>query len=61
MVTTQISVFTIATGRGVAVLQRVVGEWYSGTITSDRAKAYDSHPLRKRQLCWAHLMRDFKS
>jgi transposase len=61
MVTTQISVFTIATGRGVAVLQRVVGEWYSGTITSDRAKAYDSHPLRKRQLCWAHLMRDFQA
>ena len=61
MVTTQLSVFTIATGRGAAVLQELVGEWYGGTITSDRAKAYDSHPLRRRQLCWAHLLRDFQA
>ena len=61
MVTTQLSVFTIATGRGAAVLQQLVGEWYSGTITSDRAKAYDSQPLRRRQLCWAHLLRDFQA
>jgi len=60
-VTTQLSVFTIATGRGAAVLQQLVGEWYSGTITSDRAKAYDSQPLRRRQLCWAHLVRDFQA
>jgi transposase len=61
MVTTQVSVFTVATGRGAAVLQKLVGEWYGGTITSDRAKAYDSHPLRKRQLCLAHLCRDFQA
>ena len=61
LVTTQLSVFTIATGRGAAVLQKLVGEWYGGTITSDRAKAYDSQPLRRRQLCWAHLMRDFQA
>jgi transposase len=61
MVTTQLSVFTIATGRGAAVLQKLVGEWYCGTITSDRAKAYDSRPLRERQLCWAHLLRDFQA
>jgi len=54
MVTTQLSVFTITTGRGVAVLQQLVGEWYSSVLTSDRAKAYDNHPLRKRQLCLAH-------
>lgn len=58
IVTTQVSVFTIATGRGAAVLQALVGEWYGGIITSDRAKAYDSHPLRNRQVCWAHLLRD---
>jgi transposase len=61
LVTTQLSVFTIATGRGAAVLQKLVGKWYSGTITSDRAKAYDSQPLRRRQLCWAHLVRDFQA
>jgi transposase len=61
LVTAQLSVFTVATGRGAAVLQKLVGEWYGGTLTSDRAKAYDSHPLRRRQLCWAHLMRDFQA
>lgn len=61
LVTTQLSVFTIASGRGTAVLQKLVGEGYSGTITSDRAKAYDSQPLRRRQVCWAHLVRDFQA
>jgi transposase len=61
MVTAQVSVFTIATGRGAAVLQGLVGEWYSGIITSDRAKAYDTHPLHERQLCLAHLSRDFQA
>ena len=61
LVTTQLSVFTIATGRGAAVLQKLVGEGYSGTITRDRAKAYDSQPLRSHQLCWAHLLRDFQA
>ena len=61
IVTAQLSVFTVATGRGVAVLQALVGEWYAGIITSDRAKAYDRYPLRHRQLCLAHLCRDFQA
>jgi transposase len=61
MVTAQVSVFTIAKGRGAAVLQGMVGEWYSGIITRDRAKAYDTHPLHERQLCLAHLSRDFQA
>jgi len=61
MVTSQLSVFTIATGRGVAVLQKLVGDWYCGTLTTDRAKVYDSQPLRRRQVCWSHLMRDFQA
>jgi transposase len=61
MVTTQLSVFAITTGRGVAVLQQLVGEGYSGILTSDRAKVYDSYSLRQRQLCLAHLGRDFQA
>ena len=61
LVTTQLSVFAITTGRGVAVLQQLVGEWYSGILTSDRAKVYDSYSLRQRQLCLAHLCRDFQA
>jgi transposase len=61
VVTTQVSVFVIATGRGTAVLQTLIGQWYAGIIASDRAKAYNARPLRERQLCWAHLMRDFQA
>jgi transposase len=61
VVTTQVSVFAIASGRGAAVLQALVGDWYGGIITSDRAKAYDVRPLRERQICWAHLSRDFQA
>jgi transposase len=60
-VTTQLSVFAITTGRGAAVLQQLVGEWYSNILTSDRAKVYDSYPLRQRQICWSHLCRDFQA
>src|SRR5215213_8527917 len=42
MVTTQLSVLTITTGRSVAVLRELVGEWYSSVLTSNRAKVYDS-------------------
>ena len=61
LVTTQLSVFVITKGRSVAVLKALVGEWYSGLLTSDRAKVYDSYPLRHRQLCLAHLCRDFQA
>jgi hypothetical protein len=57
MVATQLSVFVITTGRSVAVLREVVGEWYSSILTSDRAKVYDSYSLRRRQICWFHPIR----
>jgi transposase len=60
-VTTQLSVFVITTGRSVAVLRELVGEWYSSVLTSDRAKVYDRYSLRRRQICWSHLRRDFQA
>jgi len=45
-------VFTITTGRGTAVLQQLVGNWYSGFLTSDRAKVYDNQSTaRRRAVC----------
>lgn len=61
VVTAQVSVFAIATSRGAAVLAALLGELYAGSVTRDRAKAYDTRPLRTRQLCWAHLARDFQA
>jgi transposase len=33
----------------------------SAVVTSDRWWAYRSLPLRRRQLCWSHLKRDFQA
>jgi transposase len=61
VVTPQVSVFQIAPARGAPVLQELLGASYPGIVTSDRAKAYDTRPLRRRLLCWAHLRREFQA
>jgi transposase len=43
------------------VLRELLGERSKAVLTSDWAKAYKGPPLRKRQLCWAHLCRDFQA
>lgn len=58
-VTQGVSVFVIRASRGAKVLRELGGEDYEGGLTSDRAKAYTGQPLRRCQLCWAHLRRDF--
>jgi len=60
-VTRWVSVFVIRSSRGTKVLRELVGASYSAVLTSDRAKAYNAQPLRQRQLCWAHLRRDFQA
>jgi transposase len=61
VVTPQVSVFHIAPTRGAPVLKELLGNFYPGIITSDRAKVYDTHPLARRQVCWAHLRREFQA
>jgi transposase len=60
-VTRWVSVFLIRPSRGAKVLRELVGASYGAVLTSDRAKAYNAQPLRQRQLCWAHLRRDFQA
>jgi transposase len=60
-VTQWVSVFVIRASRGAKVLRELLGEEYGAVLTSDRAKAYNRQPLRRRQLCWAHLRRDFQA
>src|SRR5215216_1563000 len=52
------TLFHLGPGRGSAELRRVMGSEYNGVMTSDRWCAYQIYP--RRQLCWAHLKRDFK-
>jgi len=53
--------FLIAASRGAKVLKEVLGDTFSGIITSDDHSAYNSyHRHGLRQLCWAHIIRKFK-
>lgn len=60
-VTTWVSVFFIRLSRGAKVAQEIVGDCYRQVLTSDRLSSYNWIPLRLRQICWAHLMRDFQA
>jgi transposase len=50
--------FVVAKNRSAAVLVMLLGETFSGVVSSDRYKAYLSIPLERRQVCWAHLKRN---
>lgn len=53
------TLFRIDRSRGAAALRRLVGEAITPTITSDRFATYQKVP--RRQVCWAHLRRDFQA
>jgi len=58
MVTTVATLFVIASSRGAGTLAQLLGDRFSGIVGSDRAKAYNSLPDARRQVCWAHLDRN---
>ena len=53
------AVFRIAAGRHAFEARRLLGERFAGIVCSDRWRGYDYLDPTKRQLCWAHLLRDF--
>ena len=58
-VTQVATVFTIAGTRGAKVIREMLGENYHRVLTSNRWTAYTW--IKRRQLCWAHLRRDFQA
>ena len=54
-VTKHFTLFHIAGSREASVAKELLGEDYSGIVTSDRYSGYDW--IGKQQLCWAHLLR----
>jgi transposase len=52
--------FVITPSRGAAGLVALLGEKIKGIIASDRWSVYGQLRLGQRQLCWAHLKRDFQ-
>jgi transposase len=53
------AVFRIAAGRHGFEARTLLGERFAGIVCSDRWRGYDYLDPSQRQLCWAHLLRDF--
>ena len=60
-VTSWVTVFVIRLSRGAKVTREILGDCFGGVVTSDRWTAYNYLSLRQRQICWAHLRRDFQA
>jgi transposase len=58
--TAWVACFVIAPSRGAAGLAALLGQKIKGIISSDRWSVYGQFKLGLRQLCWAHLKRDFQ-
>ena len=54
------ALFVIHLRRNFAGLQALLGEAITGIVCSDRWSVYNKLPLNLRQICWAHLKRDFQ-
>lgn len=52
------TLFHLGRSRSARELVRLLGTGYPGVVTSDRWSAY--RICQRRQLCWAHLARDFE-
>ena len=60
-VTSWVTVFVVRMSRGGHVARALLGETFSGILVTDRSSGYNWYPVRWRQLCWAHLLRDFEA
>jgi transposase len=60
MVTETLTLFRLDPSRSKAVAQSLLGPDWTGIVGSDRYSAYRYLPLEQRQLCWAHLIREFR-
>jgi transposase len=58
--TTTVAAFVIHRGRGLLGLAALLGAEINGILCSDRWHVYNQVPPARRQVCWAHLKRDFQ-
>ncbi|WP_194723857.1 IS66 family transposase [Noviherbaspirillum malthae] len=54
-----VAVFRAAATRSTQAAKAALGERFAGILVSDRYGAYAWVEAPRRQLCWAHLLRDF--
>jgi transposase len=53
------TVFRILKTRGAVSAKALLGEEFPGVVGTDRLATYDWIAPERRQICWAHLKRDF--
>jgi len=58
-VTPLVTVFLVHAKRSTAAARELLGS-FAGVLVSDRWSAYSFIDAARRQLCWAHLLRDFE-
>ncbi len=58
--TPKVAVFQVQEHRDQEAMKELLGEEPQGMVGSDRFGAYTPIPLEQRQLCWAHLKRDWQ-
>ncbi len=59
--TEQVTAFQIAAKRDAATAREVIGRAKTSIITTDRYLGYSWLATQRRQVCWAHLKRDFQA
>lgn len=59
--TPQLTLFRIMDSRSQDSSKLLLGKDFAGVVGSDRYGAYNWLAPKKRQLCWAHLKRDFQA
>jgi transposase len=55
-----LAAFVISPWRNLKALVRLLGAEFVGVLCSDRGRAYDEWPRTRRQVCWAHLKRNWE-
>jgi transposase len=60
-VSDDVALFRVHGQRGLAGLTALLGDDVRGILTTDRWCAYQRLDAYRRQLCWAHLVRDFQA
>ena len=59
LVTPTMATFSTLPSRARYVFESLMGPKPEAIVVSDRYGVYDSMDVNKRQVCWAHLLRDF--
>jgi transposase len=59
-VTAHLALFVLHARRSAKVAQELLGAAFAGILVSDRWSAYAWVDVARRQLCWAHLLRQFR-